>query len=146
MLSDDNTDTCEEKVKLLFEKGAKAYKEFVKENEEKKEAREEGEQEVVEPENEGEKQNENAENSSNKEETENSAPSKLLAAPTISSKAGHDNDADTTVIQENNDTTIQQDGNDTTADETTVNQDDASMLAEGQQSEQTSTSGNDRKD
>lgn len=41
-------------------------------------------------------------------------------------------DADSTVVQENNDTTIQQDANDTTADETTVNQDDATIIADTQ--------------
>lgn len=48
-------------------------------------------------------------------------------------------DADATVVQENNDTTIQQDVNDTTTDETTVNQDDASIIAEGQTEHSTIT-------
>lgn len=146
-VSEENTDICEEKVKLLFEKGANTYTKFVKEKEAKNDAKEE-EQGVGETGDEKKGENYEADNmdieSSNKDEKENSVPTKLLPPPTISGKANHDNDADTTVIQENNDTTIQQDGNDTTTDETTVNQDDASMLVEGQQSEQTSTSGNDK--
>ena len=40
-VSEENTDICEEKVKLLFEKGANTYTKFVKEKEAKNDAKEE---------------------------------------------------------------------------------------------------------
>lgn len=131
-LSDDNTDSCEHKVKLIFENGAKAYKEFVQEESKKNEGSEETAND------EGEKKDDEMEIETTNNETEDSVPEKLLPLPT-SGKSLHDGDADTTVVQENNDTTIQQDGNDTTADETTVNQEDASVLAESHQTEQAPT-------
>lgn len=126
-LGSEKSELCEEKLKILFEKGARSYSEFVTEKNKELEAEAKNEESQEEKEN----------NDDNKEATEKyEETGQKLPVPPTKPHPDVTVDADTTMIQENNDTTIQQDGNDTTADETTVNQDDASMMAEGQQSEQ----------
>ncbi|ODV79450.1 uncharacterized protein CANTADRAFT_51875 [Suhomyces tanzawaensis NRRL Y-17324] len=104
---DQDGDFLQEKTQTLFDKGFQAYKDFSKDGDvEMKDAEEEQTQVAA---------------AVSKEEAAVPEPSKPIV-----------HDADSTVIQDNNDTTIHQDANDTTNDETTVNQDDASMIGEVQ--------------
>jgi paired amphipathic helix protein Sin3a len=123
----DNEDAAlsEEKVKLLFEKGAEAIGDF--ENKRKEETNGEAvpKNEVADAEKETDKNPEEKTEESTTKDDE-----KVDTTIDENEKSTTAHDPDSTDIQENNDnndTTIHQDVNDTTTDDTTVNQDEISI-------------------